>query len=58
MLNKRKRQMRGYLFLLPSLTGTGGFVLLPFLDVVRRSFLQAVGSLLWAVISSWAFTRN
>lgn len=44
MLNKRKRQMRGYLFLLPSLTGTGGFVLLPFLDVVRRSFLQAVGN--------------
>lgn len=36
--------MRGYLFLLPSLTGTGWFVLLPFLDVVRRSFLQAVGN--------------
>lgn len=44
MLNKRKWQMRGYLFLLPSLTGTGWFVLLPFLDVVRRSFLQAVGN--------------
>ena len=44
MLNKRKRQMRGYLFLIRILTGTGGFVLLPFLDVVRRSFLQAVGN--------------
>ncbi len=33
----------GYLFLLPSLLGTGGFVLVPFLDVFRRSFLQAVG---------------
>ena len=32
------------LFLLPSLLGTGGFVLIPFLDVFRRSFLQAVGS--------------
>ena len=36
--------MSGYLFLLPSLLGTGIFVLLPFLDVFRRSFLQAVGS--------------
>ena len=36
--------MQGYLFLLPSLIGTGGFVLIPFLDVVRRSFLQAVGN--------------
>lgn len=34
----------GYLFLLPSLLGTAGFVLIPFLDVFRRSFLQAVGS--------------
>lgn len=40
----RKRESRnGYLFLLPSLLGTGGFVLLPFLDVVRRSFLKASG---------------
>lgn len=41
---RRKREVRnGYLFLLPSLLGTGGFVLLPFLDVFRRSFLQAIG---------------
>lgn len=38
------RSRKGYLFLLPSLAGTGGFVLLPFLDVFRRSFLQAVGN--------------
>ena len=44
MPSKRRAQMRGYLFLLPSLIGTGGFVLIPFLDVVRRSFLQAVGN--------------
>lgn len=44
----RSRRIReawnGYLFLLPSLAGTCGFVLLPFLDVVRRSFLQAAGN--------------
>ena len=44
MLSKRRTRMRGYMFLLPSLIGTGGFVLIPFLDVVRRSFLQAVGN--------------
>ena len=46
--NKSSRRLReagsGYLFLLPSLLGTGGFVLIPFLDVFRRSFLQAVGN--------------
>lgn len=35
---------KAYLFLLPSLLGTGSFVLIPFLDVLRRSFLQAAGS--------------
>lgn len=45
-LSRRELQEAGsaYLFLLPSLLGTGGFVLLPFLDVFRRSFLQAVGN--------------
>lgn len=41
----RKRESRnGCLFLLPSLIGTGGFVLFLFLDVVRRSFFKAAGS--------------
>ena len=52
MRNKKMKSARrykreagtAYLFLLPSLSGTGIFVLLPFLDVFRRSFLQAVGS--------------
>ena len=35
---------KGYLFLLPSLLGTSGFEFLPFLDVVRRSFLWAAGN--------------
>ena len=39
-----KHQTRtAYLLLLPSLLGTAVFVLLPFLDVIRRSFYQAVG---------------
>ncbi len=39
-----KRQTQAaYLLLLPSLLGTAVFVLLPFLDVLRRSFFQAVG---------------
>lgn len=32
-----------YLFLAPSLLGVGAFVLIPFLDVARRSFLTAMG---------------
>lgn len=35
--------MTAWLFLLPSIAGTVLFVLLPFADVVRRSFLNAVG---------------
>ena len=42
-----KRKMKnniGWLFIIPSLTGTAVFYLLPFADVVRRSFMQAVGN--------------
>ena len=41
--NRKKEIRTAYLFLLPSLLGVGGFVFLPFLDVIRRSFLQASG---------------
>lgn len=34
---------KAYLFLLPSLAGTAVFVLLPYVDVVRRSFFEAAG---------------
>ena len=34
---------KAYLFLLPSLAGTAMFVLLPYVDVVRRSFFEAAG---------------
>ena len=37
------RNMRPWLFLAPSLAGTAIFVLIPFVNVVVRSFFQAVG---------------
>lgn len=44
MRSKTARSGKAYLFLLPNLVGTTCFVLIPFLDVFRRSCLQAVGS--------------
>lgn len=38
----KKKAYVGYLFLLPSFVGVGIFWLIPFLDVIRRSFLGAV----------------
>lgn len=40
---KKDEQRTAYCFLLPSLLGMAVFVLIPFADVVRRSFFQAVG---------------
>lgn len=40
---KKGESRTAYLFLLPSLMGTAVFVFIPFADVVRRSFFQAVG---------------
>ena len=37
------RNLRPWLFLAPSLAGTAVFVLIPFVNVVVRSFFQAVG---------------
>ena len=42
-INKKgKKELTAFLFLLPSLTGVAAFVLLPFMDVVRRSFFGAM----------------
>lgn len=41
-LNKREKLIP-WILLAPSLTGVSVFILIPFADVVRRSFLQAVG---------------
>lgn len=40
---KKDETKTAYCFLLPSLLGTTVFVLVPFIDVIRRSFFQAVG---------------
>lgn len=39
----RRRRLAGLLFLLPGFTGIAVFYLIPFVDVVRRSFVQASG---------------
>lgn len=40
----KKQQNTGWLFILPNLCGVLLFYLIPFCDVLRRSFLQAAGS--------------
>ena len=39
---KRKHALKGILFILPSFAGVCVFWLLPYVDVIRRSFLEAV----------------
>ncbi|MCJ7835569.1 sugar ABC transporter permease [Cuneatibacter sp. NSJ-177] len=48
----RRGQRAGILFVLPSLLGVAWFLLLPFLDVVARSFLGAVNGE-WVGISNY-----
>lgn len=43
-VGSKKKWFFGYLFLAPSFLGVGIFVLIPFADVVRRSFLDAMGN--------------
>lgn len=38
----KNKKWRGFSFVLPSLAGIAVFVLIPFLDVVRRSFTEVV----------------
>lgn len=40
----KKKNRAGWFFVLPSLSGVMLFYLIPFVDVVRRSFVQAVGT--------------
>ncbi|WP_343215660.1 hypothetical protein [Eubacterium sp. An11] len=39
----KKNVWKGVFFLLPSMAGVSIFVLLPFLDVLRRAFTSAIG---------------
>lgn len=41
---KGREETKAYLFLMPSLLGVSLFVLIPFCDVIRRSFLDAMGN--------------
>lgn len=41
---KKKREWIGFFFLLPSFVGVAVFILIPFVDVLRRSFVDAVGA--------------
>lgn len=43
MKRKRRQAWLSVLFLAPSLSGVSVFMILPFVDVVRRSFLDAMG---------------
>lgn len=40
--NRVKRELKKYLFVLPGFVGVSFFVLIPFLDVVRRSFFTSL----------------
>ncbi len=44
MSKKRKREMAAWLFILPDFAGVVVFYLIPFADVVRRSFIKAAGN--------------
>lgn len=44
MSKRRKRDMIGWLFILPDFAGVMVFYLIPFADVVRRSFMRATGN--------------
>ncbi|WP_322173584.1 carbohydrate ABC transporter permease [Acutalibacter caecimuris] len=54
-LQKCRREWAGLLFVLPSLLGVSLFVLVPFLDVVRRSFVGAISEQ-WVGLGNYAAT--
>lgn len=43
-MNSKIRKHDGFIFIMPSLIGVSVFVLIPFVDVVRRSFMNVLGS--------------
>lgn len=47
-----KKEWAGILFILPSFIGTGIFVLIPFADVVRRSFTESISGK-WSGIENY-----
>lgn len=57
MIKHKKYNYIGILFILPSLVGVCVFILIPFLDVVRRSFLSSVTEK-WVGLSNYATIFN
>lgn len=51
-MKKIRRGQTGFLFVLPSLLGTLAFIVVPFGDVARRSFLEAVSGA-WAGFANY-----
>lgn len=49
--HKNREELAGLLFLLPSLIGVSLFVLIPFVDVIRRSFVGAI-------LEEWVGLKN
>ncbi|MDO4272653.1 MAG: sugar ABC transporter permease [Eubacteriales bacterium] len=43
-MKKRKKALKGFLFILPSFMGVCIFWLIPYIDVIRRSFFSAVSN--------------
>ena len=43
-MNLKANKYSGFIFIIPSLIGVSVFVLVPFVDVVRRSFMNVLGS--------------
>lgn len=50
--NYSRKEWAGMLFILPSFIGTGIFVLIPFVDVIRRSFTESISGK-WSGIKNY-----
>jgi ABC-type sugar transport systems, permease components len=55
---QKKQAAKGFLFIIPSLIGTMIFILLPLLDVLRRSFLGAVNGRLVGFNNYFVIFKN
>ena len=44
MMKVKAKQFNGFIFVIPSLIGVSIFVLIPFLDVIRRSFMNVLAT--------------
>ena len=54
----KKTEWIGFLFILPSLIGVSVFILVPFVDVIRRSFLGAMNEVFMGVANYQIVLKN